>query len=141
MKIDSYKSIARTGPRLTILFHTWILVILGMTACSTMPDWTVREALQTRLTVFYGPGTKATQIVLPASNPDLLIEELTITPPNLLQSFTDGVRRIHLPAGGQQAVVRCRYRIFRHFDAAGNPVAWPSPQQLFPNATRIEFDH
>ena len=141
MKIDSYKSIARTGPRLTILFHTWTLVILGMTGCSTMPDWSLRETQRASLTIFYGPHPEAAQIILPASNQDLLIEELSVTPSSLLQSFRDGIRRIHLPAGGPTAMVRCRYRLFRNFDAAGKPLAWPSPQQLFPNATRIEVDH
>lgn len=138
MKIDSHESIASAYPWLTILFCVGIGSMIGTTSCSNVPDWSHREARHASLTVHYGPNAIASVILLPSSTPDLLIEDLRIEPPNLVQSFSSGGRRIHLPSGDQGVVVRCRYRLFRNYGADGKPSAWLTPSQLFPGATRID---
>lgn len=141
MKMNSHQSIAPTHPWWTILFFACLGATAGTTGCSTVPDWSVRETLRTTLTVHYGPSVTDTEILLPASTPDLLIEELEFEPTDLPQSFVSGVRRLHLPAGDQRVVVRCRYRLFRNHPQTGEPPAWRTPRQIFPGATRIERNH
>lgn len=138
MKIDSHESIASAHLWLTILFCVGIGTSMGTTSCSAMPDWSKREAQHASLTVHYGPHETDTVIVLPTSTPDLLIEDLRIEPPSLAQSFASGQRRVHLPAGDQGVIVRCRYRLFRNHSTDGKPPAWRTPSQLFPGATRID---
>ena len=138
MRIDAHESIASAHPWLTILFYAGIAACPGAASCSSLPDWSDREARRSSITAHYGPSGSATHIVLPTSTQHLLIEELQITPADLVESFTNGKRQLHLPAGGPGATIRCRYRQFRDQRGDGRATAWQTPDQLFPGARRIE---
>ncbi len=141
MNNDTRESIARARALRTTLFWVGIAALIGTTSCSTVPDWSKREAHLTHLSVHYESRSDPTEILLPASSDALLIEELAIEPPDLRQSFAAGRRCLHLPAGEHPVVVRCRYRLFRDRDDDGEAAPWPSPRQLFPGATRIQLLH
>ena len=112
----------------------------GAASCSSLPDWSDQEARQSSITAYYGPSETATDFALPTSTHHLLVEALEVDPPGLVESFTDGRRRLRLPAGSPGATVRCRYRQFRDQGDGAARSAWRTPGQLFPGARRIERD-
>ncbi|MCA8957303.1 MAG: hypothetical protein KDC87_14605 [Planctomycetes bacterium] len=86
---------------------------------------------------FYAPAERSRAVPLPVSTPDILVLELTAEPPDLRQSFTPEHRHLHLPADHVPARVLCRLRLFRERASRGEERPWPTPQQLFPGASRV----
>ena len=119
--------------RITRTPLTIALALLASVGCSNVPPTSLPASLTLRVEVHYDvPEGRTAPVELPMSGPSLTILDLETDPADLLETYSDRRRLLHLPEGPATVVVRCHYRIYQEPDSRFLTAA-----ELFPGNTAI----
>lgn len=109
------------------------LLLLSPSACSTVPQDRFPAFEERSITATYDfAAADAPRAAVPSSNADVVVLELSSTPPFHGEVFEHGQRYLLPPPHCTSMTVHCRYRAYAQDGAV------PTPQQLFPAATVAE---